>query len=119
MKEIERMDHVGSINKYVKHEQSMLPRKHLRIPKNLDGMRARRRTGCRSRTGVRGTHHRPRNRARTGPRCDGLTRWHQAAAGPANGWARRLFSSKPNHWNTIMAEITPALVGQLRAMTGA
>ena len=39
MKEIERMDQDGSINNYVKQEQSMLHREHLRIAKNLDGMR--------------------------------------------------------------------------------
>ncbi len=39
MKEIERMDQDGSINNYVKQEQSMLRREHLRIAKNLDGMR--------------------------------------------------------------------------------
>lgn len=39
MKEIERMDADGSINAYVKQEQSMLRREHQRIAKNLDGMR--------------------------------------------------------------------------------
>jgi len=39
MKEIERMDQDGSINAYVKQEQSMLRREHARIAKNLDGMR--------------------------------------------------------------------------------
>ncbi len=39
MKEIERMDQDGSINNYVKQEQSMLRREHQRIAKNLDGMR--------------------------------------------------------------------------------
>ena len=40
MKEIERMEQDGSINAYVKQEQSMLRREHQRIAKNLDGMRA-------------------------------------------------------------------------------
>lgn len=39
MKEIERMEQDGSINSYVKQEQSMLRREHQRIAKNLDGMR--------------------------------------------------------------------------------
>ena len=39
MKEIERMEQDGSINQYVKQEQSMLRREHQRIAKNLDGMR--------------------------------------------------------------------------------
>lgn len=39
MKEIERMEQDGSINAYVKQEQSMLRREHDRIAKNLDGMR--------------------------------------------------------------------------------
>jgi small subunit ribosomal protein S2 len=39
MKEIERMEQDGSINNYVKQEQSMLRREHMRIAKNLDGMR--------------------------------------------------------------------------------
>jgi small subunit ribosomal protein S2 len=39
MKEIEKMDQDGSINAYVKQEQSMLRREHARIAKNLDGMR--------------------------------------------------------------------------------
>jgi small subunit ribosomal protein S2 len=40
MKEIERMEQDGSINQYVKQEQSMLRREHQRIAKNLDGMRS-------------------------------------------------------------------------------
>ncbi|MFM7100383.1 MAG: 30S ribosomal protein S2 [Verrucomicrobiota bacterium] len=40
MKEIERMESDGSINQYVKQEQSMLRREHQRIFKNLDGLRS-------------------------------------------------------------------------------
>jgi small subunit ribosomal protein S2 len=39
MKEIEKMDADGSINQYVKQEQSMLRREAGRIAKNLDGIR--------------------------------------------------------------------------------
>lgn len=39
MKEIEKMEQDGSINQYVKQEQSMLRREHQRIYKNLDGLR--------------------------------------------------------------------------------
>jgi small subunit ribosomal protein S2 len=39
MKEIERMEQDGSINRYVKQEQSMIRREHARLLKNLDGMR--------------------------------------------------------------------------------
>jgi len=40
MKEIERMEQDGSINQYVKQEQSMIRREHQRLFKNLDGLRA-------------------------------------------------------------------------------
>jgi small subunit ribosomal protein S2 len=40
MKEIERMEADGSINNYVKQEQSMIRREHARLLKNLDGLRA-------------------------------------------------------------------------------
>lgn len=39
MKEIEKMEQDGSINKYVKQEQSMIRREHARLFKNLDGLR--------------------------------------------------------------------------------
>jgi small subunit ribosomal protein S2 len=39
MKEIERMETDGSINQYVKQEQSMIRREHARLFKNLDGLR--------------------------------------------------------------------------------
>jgi len=39
MKEIERMESDGSINDYVKQEQSMIRREHVRFVKNLDGLR--------------------------------------------------------------------------------
>jgi len=39
MKEIERMETDGSINDYVKQEQSMIRREHVRFVKNLDGLR--------------------------------------------------------------------------------
>ena len=39
MKEIERMEQDGSINEYVKQEQSMIRREHGRFVKNLDGLR--------------------------------------------------------------------------------
>jgi small subunit ribosomal protein S2 len=39
MKEIEEMDRTGSINNYVKQEQSMLRREAARLHKNLDGIR--------------------------------------------------------------------------------
>jgi len=39
MKEIEKMDSDGSINAYVKQEQSMLRREHARLHKYLDGIR--------------------------------------------------------------------------------
>ena len=39
MKEIERMETDGSINNYVKQEQSMIRREHARLLKNLDGLR--------------------------------------------------------------------------------
>ncbi|MBI1178103.1 30S ribosomal protein S2 [bacterium] len=39
MKEIEKMDADGSINAYVKQEQSMLRREHARLHKYLDGIR--------------------------------------------------------------------------------
>ena len=39
MKEIERMEQDGSINQYVKQEQSMIRREHQRLLKNLDGLR--------------------------------------------------------------------------------
>jgi len=39
MKEIERMEQDGSINDYVKQEQSMIRREHARFLKNLDGLR--------------------------------------------------------------------------------
>ena len=39
MKEIERMETDGSINQYVKQEQSMIRREHQRLFKNLDGLR--------------------------------------------------------------------------------
>ena len=39
MKEIERMESDGSINQYVKQEQSMIRREHARFVKNLDGLR--------------------------------------------------------------------------------
>jgi len=40
MKEIEKMEQDGSINQYVKQEQSMIRREHQRLLKNLDGLRA-------------------------------------------------------------------------------
>jgi len=40
MKAIEKMEQDGSINKYVKQEQSMIRREHARFLKNLDGLRA-------------------------------------------------------------------------------
>ncbi len=40
MKEIEKMELDGSINKYVKQEQSMIRREHARMLKNLDGIRS-------------------------------------------------------------------------------
>ncbi len=40
MKDIERMDQDGSINEYVKQEQSMIHREHARFVKNLDGLRS-------------------------------------------------------------------------------
>jgi small subunit ribosomal protein S2 len=40
MKEIEAMETDGSINQYVKQEQSMIRREHARLFKNLDGLRA-------------------------------------------------------------------------------
>ncbi len=40
MKEIEKMEQDGSINQYVKQEQSMIRREHQRLFKNLDGLRA-------------------------------------------------------------------------------
>jgi small subunit ribosomal protein S2 len=39
MKDIERMEQDGSINQYVKQEQSMIRREHGRMLKNLDGLR--------------------------------------------------------------------------------
>lgn len=39
MKDIERMETDGSINEYVKQEQSMIRREHARFVKNLDGLR--------------------------------------------------------------------------------
>ncbi len=39
MKEIERMETDGAINDYVKQEQSMIRREHVRFVKNLDGLR--------------------------------------------------------------------------------
>jgi small subunit ribosomal protein S2 len=39
MKEIEKMEQDGSINQYVKQEQSMIRREHARMFKNLDGLR--------------------------------------------------------------------------------
>ncbi len=39
MKEIEKMEQDGSINRYVKQEQSMIRREHARLFKNLDGLR--------------------------------------------------------------------------------
>jgi small subunit ribosomal protein S2 len=39
MKEIEKMEEDGSINQYVKQEQSMIRREHARFLKNLDGLR--------------------------------------------------------------------------------
>lgn len=39
MKDIERMEQDGSINDYVKQEQSMIRREHARFVKNLDGLR--------------------------------------------------------------------------------
>ncbi len=39
MKDIERMEQDGSINEYVKQEQSMIRREHGRFVKNLDGLR--------------------------------------------------------------------------------
>jgi len=39
MNEIERMEADGSINRYVKQEQSMIRREHHRLLKNLDGIR--------------------------------------------------------------------------------
>ena len=39
MKEIEKMESDGSINDYVKQEQSMIRREHARLFKNLDGLR--------------------------------------------------------------------------------
>jgi small subunit ribosomal protein S2 len=39
MKDIEKMEQDGSINKYVKQEQSMIRREHARLFKNLDGLR--------------------------------------------------------------------------------
>jgi small subunit ribosomal protein S2 len=39
MKEIEKMELDGSINQYVKQEQSMIRREHARMLKNLDGLR--------------------------------------------------------------------------------
>lgn len=39
MKEIESMEKDGSINQYVKQEQSMIRREHARLFKNLDGLR--------------------------------------------------------------------------------
>ena len=39
MKEIEAMEKDGSINQYVKQEQSMIRREHARLFKNLDGLR--------------------------------------------------------------------------------
>ncbi len=39
MKDIERMEQDGSINQYVKQEQSMIRREHARMFKNLDGLR--------------------------------------------------------------------------------
>jgi len=39
MKDIERMEQDGSINEYVKQEQSMIRREHARFVKNLDGLR--------------------------------------------------------------------------------
>lgn len=39
MKEIEKMEQDGSINDYVKQEQSMIRREHARLFKNLDGLR--------------------------------------------------------------------------------
>lgn len=39
MKDIERMEQDGSINEYVKQEQSMIRREHARMLKNLDGLR--------------------------------------------------------------------------------
>src|SRR5262245_50064377 len=40
MKQIEKMETDGSINNYVKQEQSMLRREHARLSKNLDGIRS-------------------------------------------------------------------------------
>jgi small subunit ribosomal protein S2 len=40
MKQIEKMETDGSINNYVKQEQSMLRREAARLHKNLDGIRA-------------------------------------------------------------------------------
>jgi len=39
MKQIEKMEQDGSINEYVKQEQSMIRREHARMFKNLDGLR--------------------------------------------------------------------------------
>ncbi len=39
MKDIEKMETDGSINDYVKQEQSMIRREHARLFKNLDGLR--------------------------------------------------------------------------------
>jgi small subunit ribosomal protein S2 len=39
MKQIEKMEEDGSINQYVKQEQSMIRREHARFLKNLDGLR--------------------------------------------------------------------------------
>lgn len=39
MRDIEKMEADGSINEYVKQEQSMLRREHARLFKNLDGLR--------------------------------------------------------------------------------
>ena len=39
MKDIERMEKDGTMNNYVKQEQSMLRREHARLFKNLDGLR--------------------------------------------------------------------------------
>jgi small subunit ribosomal protein S2 len=40
MRDIERMETDGSINQYVKQEQSMIRREHQRLVKNLDGFRS-------------------------------------------------------------------------------
>ncbi len=40
MKDIEKMESDGTINDYVKQEQSMIRREHARLFKNLDGLRA-------------------------------------------------------------------------------